>query len=156
MCWDIVLEGRARRQEFEEDLAAINAIAAGNQWQLLLPCSIDNYLIWQDKTIIITEPSQRIVFATRNMLQMNGYLPEEVIGFTPRIFQGDATTTAERMPARTGVADLLPFETIITNYRKDGSLYKCQIQGFPVYDHNQQLVNFIAIENTYHERTTRN
>jgi PAS domain-containing protein len=154
MCWDIVLEGRARRKEFEEDLATIYTMAADGRWQLQLPFSIDNYLIWQNKTIVITDPSQVILFASKNMVEMNGYLPQEVTGLSPRIFQGAATTEEEKAPVREGIRAGKPFETIITNYRKDQGLYKCRIAGFPLFNDQQELVNFIALENTYNERTT--
>jgi PAS domain S-box-containing protein len=155
MCWDIVMEGAARRREFDADLNRIAEIAAVNQWQLTLPASIDNYLIWQNKTIIITNPDQTMIMGTQNMIQMNGYKPEEVIGQTPKIFQGEATSEEEKMPIRKAIRDLMRFDSIITNYRKDGSLYKCRITGFPIFNKKKQLVNFIALENTYYERTTR-
>ena len=37
-------------------------------------------------------------------------------------------------------------DKVILNYCKDGALYKCHIKGFPVFDTNGKLTNFIAFE----------
>lgn len=151
MCWDIIQEGQIRRQEFENDIRAINEIRTNNKWDFIYPRTLDNCIIWENKTIIITDPSLKIELATKNMFEMNGYKPEEVVGQTPGIFQGEATTDKEKKLIRDAVRKRHSFESIITNYRKNGTLYRCHIEGYPVFNVEGKLVNFIAFEKTYYE-----
>ena len=146
--WDIILEGIERRQEFASDITALARMNAERRWRLAFASTLDNTLVWENKVIVVTDPNLNIEFASKNMLGMNGYLPNEVVGQSPRIFQGEATTEHERAAIRRAVQEVKPFDEVITNYKKDGSLYKCRIEGFPVFDHTGQLVNFIALENT--------
>lgn len=77
---------------------------------------------------------------------MNGYLPKEVLGKTPKLFQGPATEPGSRELIRTAIAAIQPFTCTILNYRKDGSLYNCSIEGFPVVNESGKLVHYVAIE----------
>lgn len=146
--WDIILEGLERRQEFAADIEALERIGSERKWRLPFASTLDNTLIWENKVILITAPNLTIEFATRNIAAMNGYQPKEVIGKTPRMFQGAGTTETERSVIRNAVRELRPFDTVITNYKKDGNIYKCRIEGFPVFNHVGALVNFIALEQT--------
>ena len=100
-----------------------------------------------DETIIVvTDVNLKIVFASKNIIKMNGYLPSEVIGKHPKIFQGEATNLETSKQIGLAIKNQKPFKQVITNYCKDGSLYKCEIQGFPVFDKSGVLINFIAFE----------
>jgi PAS domain-containing protein len=50
----------------------------------------------QKREIIITNANSEIVFASGGITQMNGYQPFEVIGKTPKMFQGEATSLETR------------------------------------------------------------
>jgi predicted transglutaminase-like protease len=80
------------------------------------------------------------------MLDLNGYYPNEVIGNSPKMFQGELTNKKVSQEISEAVKTKQPFDKIIINYCKDGSLYKCQIKGYPVFDVNGELINFIAFE----------
>ena len=62
------------------------------------------------------------------------------------MFQGQATDDAISREIGIAVQNQLPFEKTILNYCKDGSLYKCHIKGFPVFNKQGELTNFIAFE----------
>lgn len=147
LCWDIFMEGYHRRIELADDLKKMQKISMDNSWS---PPNIafDNALIWNNKIIIITDPVLTIIHATENIFAMNGYQPGEVIGHSPKMFQGEATTHAERRIIRTAVDAQKPFDTVITNYKKDGTLYKCHIEGYPIFNRQGTLVNFMALEKT--------
>lgn len=146
LCWDIVQEGMSRRKEFIQDIDVLNKLRKEKRWQFVPERSLDNCIVWENKTIVITNTVLDIVFATRNMYKMNGYKPEEVIGSNPKIFQGKATDEKDKQLIRSAIKALKPFDTIITNYRKDGTIYKCHIEAYPVFNNYKQLVNFIALE----------
>lgn len=147
LCWDIIQEGLSRRAEFAKDIDLLNRLIKEKRWHFTTERALDNCLVWENKIIIVTSPDLHIAFATKNLYEMNGYRPEEVIGRNPKMFQGKRTTAGEKQIIRTAIITLKPFDTVITNYRKDGSIYKCHIEGYPVFDDRHQLVNFIALEN---------
>jgi len=99
-----------------------------------------------DTVVVVTCPKLKIVFASQNIERMNGYRPEEVLGKSPKIFQGEATCTTTSHEISQAIKMQKPFEKVITNYCKDGSLYRCHIKGFPVFNKLGELTNFIAFE----------
>lgn len=98
------------------------------------------------KTIVVTDSKLTIVFASQNILQMTGYQNNEVIGNSPGMFQGKATSKEDLKEIRTCIDSQKPFQKTILNYKKNGETYLCQIEAFPVFNSKKQLVNFVAFE----------
>ncbi|MGB2759075.1 MAG: PAS domain-containing protein, partial [Maribacter stanieri] len=74
------------------------------------------------------------------------YHPEEIIGKSPKMFQGNLTSKSTLKIVSDAVKQKNSFEVTVVNYRKDGSTYNCWIQGQPVFDLKGDIVNFIAFE----------
>jgi len=146
MCWDIFAEGAYRRQLLKDDIVAMNKICVENRWQPEV--QLDNNLVWENKIIVITDDKLTIQHATQNMFHMNGYKVAEVKGRSPKMFQGEKTELAERKKIKIAVEQRQSFGAIVTNYKKDGRIYRCRIEAFPVFNTTGKLVNFIALENT--------
>lgn len=147
LCWDIVMEGTARRMEFAEDITALRNLMKLNCWHSMLERSVDNSIVWENKVIVVTNPALQIVWATKNMYEMNGYKPYEVIGKHPKIFQGEATTIESRARIKSAINRQSFFECNIINYRKDGAIYNCHIEGYPIFNKQGKLINYLALEN---------
>lgn len=98
------------------------------------------------QTILVTDASLSIVFASENMMKMNGYKESDVLGKSPKMFQGKDTDIATSRAIRMAVQGEQPFENTILNYRKNGTTYNCVVQGFPVFNKNGKLSHFIAFE----------
>ncbi|WP_395056066.1 PAS domain-containing protein [Flavobacterium sp.] len=98
------------------------------------------------KDIIVTDKNFKIIFATKSILAMTGYQPEEIIGKSPKIFQGVLTSEIAKDNIRKAIANKLPFKEVIVNYKKDGSLYKCEIEAIPKFDQKGEFLNYIAFE----------
>jgi PAS domain S-box-containing protein len=146
LCWDIYLEGLYRRTKCSNDLDTLEMLMRKNDWHPPI-FSLDNALVWENKVIVLTDSKLNIIHATENIFVMNGYQPDEVIGKHPKMFQGPATSLTERAIIKAAVVNEQRFDTIITNYKKDGSIYKCHIEGYPIFNTKGTLVNFIALEN---------
>jgi PAS domain S-box-containing protein len=144
LSWDIVSEGANRRFQLKNDLETMRSILGNNDWESTV--SLDTTLVWQNKIIVITDCKLRILHATENMFAMNGYQLHEVVGNSPKMFQGEKTELSERKKIKMAVEKQQAFETVITNYKKDGDIYVCRIEGFPVFNKDGDLVNFIALE----------
>jgi PAS domain S-box-containing protein len=103
-------------------------------------------VIQSKNTVLITDINYNIVFASNNMIEMNGYRPDEVLSKNPKMFQGDLTCDSARKNIKYATANHLPFKEVIVNYKKDGSTYLCEICGYPKFDKQGNLVHYIAFE----------
>ncbi|NER17202.1 PAS domain-containing protein [Spongiivirga citrea] len=143
-CWDIYSTFLESVNQAAEDVLKLTELAKSNRWKQ----SIDfkKELVSNDHVIVVTNADLKIVHSTYNMLEMNGYTNEEVLGKRPSIFQGKDTCQITSARIRTAIRNEQAFEEVLTNYKKDGSAYKCWIKGVPVHDYKGKLVNFIAFE----------
>jgi PAS domain S-box-containing protein len=141
--WDMYSQYIFQTNLLLHEVCTLNKIANKKQWETVW----DFKESIQDETVIVvTDANLKIVFATTNIEKMNGYAPNEIIGNSPKMFQGPATNLQVSAEIRDAVLNKLPFEKNVINYCKDGSLYKCSIKGFPVFNLKGEVVNFIAFE----------
>ena len=144
MCWDIFMEGYHRRLELADDIQQLTLLSKSQSWQHSL--DMEHQLVWLNRTLLVTDLGLNIVYASSNMFAMNGYTPDEVIGKKPSLFQGKETSTDTKLFIRQSIEKRVPFETNIVNYRKNGDTYMCRLEEYPLYNHKNALVNFIAFE----------
>lgn len=142
-CWDFYSKSFDKLRMTLSDTVLLNKIVDENKWNSTWDYKEE---LQNDTVIVVTDAKLQIVFASNNMVNMNGYYPDEVIGNSPKMFQGKATNTKTSKEISNAVKAQQPFEKVVTNYCKDGSLYKCHIKGFPIFDKKGILTNFIAFE----------
>lgn len=99
-----------------------------------------------EEVIIVTDNNLSIVFVSQNITKMNGYTPDEVIGNSPRMFQGKKTSAVVSKQIAKAIQLQQPFEKKVINYKKNGQTYICMIKGFPIFNQKGQLSHFIAFE----------
>ena len=99
-----------------------------------------------NKSVIITDNKLNIVFASKAISKLTGYYNSEIIGKTPKIFQGALTDATTREKIKLAISKKHPFKEIVMNYKKDGTFYKCEIEAYPKFDADNNLVNYIAFE----------
>jgi len=141
--WDFHNNFLDQVKNYYLDLAKLKVIARQNRW------SSNNWDIknsLKSEVIIVTDVKLQIVFASHNIVEMNGYMPTEVIGKSPRMFQGDATNEAVSNEIRNALLEIKPFKKTIINYKKNGETYECLIRGYPIFDIKGQLSHYIAFE----------
>lgn len=100
-----------------------------------------------DTAIILTDAQQNIEWVNQGFFRMTGYLLEEVAGRNPKMLQGNETSKEDIRKIRKGIGKAQPFSGEILNYRKSGETYVCKVKIFPLYNDQEVLVNFLAIEN---------
>ncbi len=98
------------------------------------------------KSVIITNSLFEIVFATENIAKMNGYFPSEIIGKSPKMFQGKLTSETTKKTIKEAIITQKPFKEVILNYKKDGSTYFCEIEAYPKFNQEGNFINYIAFE----------
>lgn len=141
--WDIFSQYLLQTNVVLHDVRSLHQIASKNQWNAVW----DYKESLQDETVIVVTDAQlKIVFASKNIHKMNGYEANEVIGNSPKMFQGAKTDLQVSNEIRQAILNKVPFEKNVINYCKNGSLYKCHIKGFPIFNHKGEVTNFIAFE----------
>ena len=97
--------------------------------------------------IVITDPKHVIRYATAGFERMTGYPTEFARGKKPNFLQGEKTENGVREKVRKSLQNKEFVEAIITNYRRNGEEYLCKVKIYPMFNKNQELVNFLALEN---------
>jgi PAS domain S-box-containing protein len=146
LCWDLFMESYHRRMQMGEDLQQLKALGLEHAWQLSWDVLSQKFM-GQGKVVVVTDLTLKIVFASTNMVEMSGYLPKEVVGRTPKIFQGKDTSEASREEIKKAVIAIQPFHVTLVNYKRNGVPYDCEVEAFPVVDRTGNPVHFIAFEN---------
>lgn len=142
--WDVSGHFFDRVCKGSNDISILTQLANTNKWTT--PLRLNEALIQKENVILVTDARLKIVHATRNMIHMNGYTVGEVLGKTPKMFQGEATCKDTTRRISHAIQNSSPFEAVVLNYRKDGSQYKCWIKGEPLFNETGELVHFIAYE----------
>ena len=131
---------------------AAAAAAAGSRLQSrlfqLLGASLDGLT----DMVLITEaapldaPGPRIVFANRAMLAQSGYELEQVLGATPRLFQGPQTQREALDRVRQALTQCLPVRVELINHARDGHPYWVDMEIVPVPDERGHVTHFLSIQ----------
>jgi len=88
--------------------------------------------------IIITEtdpldpPGPRIIYVNEGVERMTGYRPDELLGRTPRVFQGPDTDRSALARIREALEREKPIKEVLVNYCKDGQPFWNEIEIVPV------------------------
>lgn len=125
------------------DMKKVNKIAAQFTWNEK-DLKIEERI--KDEVVLITDLDLKIVFASKGIKRMTGYQEEEVLGKTPKMFQGPATSQAVLEEIKEAIKLKVPFKKTIENYKKDGRTYKCSVDATPVYNLKGKISHFIAFE----------
>ncbi|HMB30148.1 MAG TPA: PAS domain S-box protein, partial [Blastocatellia bacterium] len=110
-----------------------------------------------NESVVITtpqldRPGPQIVYVNPAFTKMTGYMPEEVIGKTPRILQGPKTDRAVLARLREDCKAGKVFHGEAVNYRKDGSEFCLEWSVWPVQNERGAMTHFVAIQRDVTER----
>lgn len=109
-------------------------------------------------SIIITEaepvslPGPRILYCNAAFTRATGYLPEEVIGQSPRILQGPDTDPVTRAELRYALENWQPIEVELLNYHKDGSTFWVELSIVPVANEKGWYTHWVSVQRDISER----
>ena len=82
----------------------------------------------------LDEPGPRVLFVNDSFEKITGYSRDEIIGKSPRILQGPQTDREVTWQMRQALQQGKPFSGEITNYRKDGSEIRIELEIVPIFD----------------------
>lgn len=126
------------------DITLLNHLAKTHHWASRP--NMSEALIGNQQVIVVTDAQLKIVHASHNIEEMNGYSAAEVIGRSPKMFQGEATSKETTKYISYAVRNAHSFEAVVLNYRKDGTPYNCWIKADPIFNESGAVVHFIAYE----------
>ncbi len=142
LSWDIHMQHLDKLKVFNKDLNFIRKFEENS----IINAEIAKEYEENNVIVVITDVNLNIEFASSNMLEMAGYKPIEIIGKSPKMFQGPKTDKLTSSKIRKAIDKEEAFDCTIVNYKKDNTTYNCHIKGYPVYNKKRELINFIAIE----------
>ena len=120
----------------------------------MLESSIEN----ANDAILVTEaepfdlPGPRIIYANRVFTRMSGYSLEEVLGQTPRMFQGPKTDPEARRKIREALESWKAIRIEVLNYRKDGSEFWVELNIVPVANEKGWYTHWVSVQREMSER----
>lgn len=144
MAWEFIPRLNPALSSWEKEWKIIEEMHQLNSWKLDIDLS--NIVKKQLKTIVITNSRQEICFVNRNFEKMTGYSKLEVLGKRPNFLQGEETSNETKLEIKNALTELKPISTNILNYKKTGEKYFCKVDLMPIFNSDEQLVNFLAIE----------
>jgi PAS domain S-box-containing protein len=100
----------------------------------------------------LEEPGPEMRFVNDALLRFTGYAHDELIGSTPRLFQGPGTDRAELDRIRDALVRSEPVRSVLVNYKKSGEPYWVEIDIVPVTEGQSGRSYFVAIERDVSER----
>ncbi len=109
-------------------------------------------------SVIVTEaepmsrPGPRILYVNEAVCKASGYTRDELIGQTPRIFQGPDTDRAALGRIRHALHRWEPVTEELCNYRKDGSRFWVELSITPVADSGGYYTHWVAVQRDISER----
>ena len=144
MCWDIFMLGYQNAISESRKRMEMNAVLSFGkkfQWKNDLETAFSEN---RYKALILTDKNQRILWVNDGFTAMTGYSKKEAINNSPKFLHGEKTTQESRRSFRENLLREKPFTEIITNYRKDKTVYQCEVKIIPLNDEN--TTHYLAFE----------
>ena len=109
------------------------------------------------ESILVTGPTRggdapTILYANRAHERLSGYTRDEVLGQTPRMFQGPKTDRGVLDRVRRALAAGEPVRAETVNYRKDGTEFCLEWEMAPVLDDAGRVANWVGTQRDVTER----
>ena len=112
----------------------------------------ESIVVHAKDAILITEaepedlPGPRIVYANQAFTDMTGYDAEEVVGKTPRMFQGPLTGADARAKIKAALNAWQSLQIEIFNYHKNGEGFWLELSISPLCDENGRYTHWISVQ----------
>lgn len=88
----------------------------------------------------------RILYVNKAVCDITGYQEAELLGQTPRIFQGADTDPAALQRLRTAITGGEVAEETVINYTASGTPYWNELKIFPIKDKNGEVIQFLSVQ----------
>ena len=142
--WDIYSEQVQRSQTASiknSELNEVISLSKRYQWKNDFNTLFEEHAY---DALIVTDINQNIIWLNDGFTDMTGYSKKYALNKTPRFLQGPESTPEVRKRIKQKIALNQPFSETIVNYRKDKSMYTCEVKIIPLY--NNGTTHYMAFE----------
>ncbi|MBD3615744.1 MAG: PAS domain S-box protein [Gracilimonas sp.] len=103
--------------------------------------------------IVITDKNHKIEWVNKAYTSLTGYSFKESIGRKPgELLQGKKVDVAKKKRMSDKLSRHIPFTEELLNYKKNGESFWIRISIAPVFDENNEIQNYIGIQEDITER----
>jgi len=106
--------------------------------------------------LVLSDKNQKIIWVNDGFKEMTGYSKKYAVGKKPSFLQGEKTSLHVKTQLNKELALNHTFSGSILNYRRNGELYFCHITILPVYNLDEKLKYYLALEKDETSRLTNN
>ena len=105
----------------------------------------------QDSVLVTTAepreaPGPVILYANQALVRQSGYERHELLGRSPRLFQGPETDRMELKRFRAAIDAWQPVEVELLNFHRDGGAYWTQIKASPLADARGWFTHWVSVQ----------
>ena len=143
MSWDFFmdnyhekLENARKGAELDQVLAMAHKFGWTNDIKAL-------FLEHDYDALVVTDRAQNIIWVNEGFTQMTGYTKKFSLHKTPGFLQGPKTSNSTKQRIREHITSDRPFKEVIINYKKDQTVYTCEVKVIPLkQDHTTHFIAF--------------
>jgi len=118
------------------------------KFQKLISSAVSNV----NHAIVITEaepienPGPRILYVNESFTETTGYTMDDVIGKSPRIFQGEKTDQTTLKEIRQALKKWQPIKCEVLNYKKNGEEFWVELDIQPVKNEKGWYTHWVSVQ----------
>jgi PAS domain S-box-containing protein len=138
-------------------LLYVSQLELGDSWNgmlglesSLLDCLEDVVLVSEAEPI--QAPGPRVLYVNKAFERMTGFTAQEILGQTPRILHGPGTSDRAREQLRRDLNEWKSPRLELTNFKKDGSIFRVELQINPVQDQTGWYTHWVSVQRDVSER----
>ncbi|MDO5970993.1 PAS domain-containing protein [Flavivirga aquimarina] len=145
-CWDIFsmhLVEQATDFMKHEEIEVLNSFKNKFDWSFDVETIITNK---EFQALVLTDFKQEIQWVNKGFTKMTGYSAKYAKGKKPNFLQGKDTSPKTLNNIRGYLKEDIHFKETIANYRKNGEMYYCNIEIYPLKDATNATTHLLALE----------
>jgi PAS domain S-box-containing protein len=141
---------RRRAQRFDD----LDSGSPEDTYRRLLEAVLDTV---QDAVLVtlaepLDAPGPLILFANQSLLDQTGYHLHELLGRSPRLFQGPKTCRETTARLRRAMDQWQPSRMQVLNYRRDGQTCWIDLKVAPMADPNGWYTHWVSVQRDVSDR----
>ena len=142
LSWDISNPAYGLKTKKIEELQALVQLSELNGWQI----NLKEELTAGYEALVLTDLDQTILWVNQGFQSMTGYSPNYALGKKPSFLQGSNTCMKTKSRIGKKLKMGIRLTETLTNYRRNGEEYICQISIIPLLNSTQNITHFLALE----------